>query len=301
MLNCYGMTCKLGTSGLGEGLVEESALGMLLALDIKMTNQRISPTLRDGACWNGDHLFLKVVKHGSLAIEQHGRTRIFGPDSLLITDPIHPYLATFDLTTSLILLRISREALRIRGLPNSFPEIFGGDASCPDVAAVRDFILFLVRKSDSISRELGLRMSQHCMDLMDIVLHEGAGSRRKRTGASALAFRAKQVIVRLARNPDVDVAWIARELNVSANYLTRAFKTTGQTPMRYLMSVRLQLAEKLLIARNGRVKEIAFQCGFSSSSHFCSVFKREFGVSPLEFALSRRPDASDCEEVSDAA
>jgi len=257
--------------------------------------------LRDSSFWNGDHLFLKVVRHGSMAIEQNGKKRNFGPNSLFITDPLHPYLSVFDTTTSFVMLRMSRESLRVRGLPYSFPEVIGGDSSSPDVSAVRDFILLLVRKGSSISRELGVRMSQHCVDLMDVVLGEGSRSGRRRTGASALAIRAKQVITRLARNSDLDVAWIARELNVSPNYLTRAFKTTGQTPMRYLMSVRLELAGNLLIEQNSRVKEIAFQCGFSSASHFCSVFKREFGSSPLEFAFSRRPDVRRCEEASDPA
>ena len=284
MLKSYGMICKLGTSGPGDGFVEDCALGSLLSLDIKMTNQRVSPTLRDNACWNGDHLFLKVVKQGSISIEQNRGTRTFGPDSLVIVDPLYPYAETFDISTSVAILRMSKEAMRIRGLPYSFHEVMGRDLSSPDVLVVRDFVLFLVAKSSSISQDVADRMSQHCMDLMDIVLNDGAKSGRNRTSASALVLRAKQVITRLARNPDLDVGWIARELSVSPNYLTRAFRSTGQTPMRYLMAVRLQLAKNLLLAQNPKVKEISFRCGFSSSSYFCAAFKREFGISPLEFA-----------------
>jgi AraC-like DNA-binding protein len=58
--------------------------------------------------------------------------------------------------------------------------------------------------------------------------------------------------------------------------------------MRYLTSVRLGLATRLLVEPNAKVKEVAFQSGFASSSHFCSVFKREFDMSPLEFASTRR-------------
>jgi AraC-like DNA-binding protein len=284
MLKSYGMVCRLGTSGPGDGFVENCALGSLLSIDIKMANQRVSPTLRDSACWNGDHLFLKVIRHGSISIEQNGNTRTFGTESLLITDPLHSYSEIFNASTSVAILRISKESLKIRGLPSSFHDVLGRDLSSPDVMAVRDFALFLVERSGSIGRDVAGRMSQHCMDLMDIVLNDGTKSGRNRTGASALVLRAKQVITRLARNPNLDVGWIARELSVSPNYLTRAFRATGQTPMRYLMSVRLQLARKLLAERNPKVKEISFQCGFSSSSHFCTAFKREFGASPLEFA-----------------
>ncbi len=135
-------------------------------------------------------------------------------------------------------------------------------------------------------------MTDQCLDLLDVVLKEGSKSGHRRTSATTLVLRAKQVIRRLARNPDLDVSWIARELNVSPNYLNRAFRATGETPMRYLMSLRLELASQLLLEGKLRVKEIAFSCGFVSSSHFCSVFKREFERSPLEFASIKQSEAS---------
>jgi len=300
MLNTYGMDCQFGTSGHADSIVEESALGSLLALDIQMTNQRVSPVLHDSACWNGEHLFLNVVKNGSISIVQNGSMRTFGPNSLVLMDPLHPYAATFD-KTAFGVLRISREDLKVRGLPYSFRDVLGCDMSSPDISAVRDFVLFLVQESSSMSSALGIRLSHHCMDLMDVILSEGPRSGRRRTGASALVLRARQVIMRLARNPDLDVAWIARELNVSSNYLTRAFKTTGQTPIRYLTSVRMQLAEKLLVEKNIKIKEVAFECGFASSSHFCSTFRREFGATPLEFAFSKRASALKDKEAFNSA
>jgi AraC-like DNA-binding protein len=288
MLNSYGMTCKLDTSGSADSIIQEWTLGELPILDLRMTKQLVAPTLRDSACWNGDHLFLKVVKSGSISIEQNGESRVFGPNSLIITDPLHSYVQSFDESTSLGVLRLSKETLRVRGLPYNFPEVHDGDLGSPDVQAVRDVILMLIDQSSTVSRELGHRLSQQCLDLMDVVLNGESKSGRKRTGAAALVLRAKQVILRLARNPDLDMNWIARELSVSPNYLTRAFKATGQTPMRYLMSVRLGFAAKLLVEQNAKVKEIAFRCGFASSSHFCSVFKRRFGMSPQEFAFTQR-------------
>jgi AraC-like DNA-binding protein len=292
MLHRYGMKCRLHDSLSADCSIQERPLGDFLILELDMGHQAVAPTLREDACWSGDHLFLKMVKRGSISIEQNGNTRTFGEQSVLAVDPLHAYAEYFGEQSSVTVLRLPKQALRDRGLPYSFHDVHVGDARSPDLMAVRDFVLSLARQHGAISSDLGKRMSDLCLDFMDVVFNEGSKSGRRRTSATTLVLRAKQVIRRLARNPNLDMSWIARELNVSPNYLTRAFRTTGQTPMRYLMSLRLDLASQMLTEMNRQVKEIAFTCGFVSTSHFCTVFKREFGMSPLEFALAQQPAVS---------
>jgi AraC-like DNA-binding protein len=292
LLNRYGMRSNLHDSRSADCQVRDGQLGELLILDVNMAHQLVSPVLKEDACWNGDHLFLKVVTRGSILIEQNGSSRTFGQRAVLAVDPLHGYSEIFGEQSSFTVLRIPKVALRDRGMPHTFRDVHVGDASSPDVRAVCDFILLLARQHGAISNDLGRRMTDQCLDVLDVVFAEEAKSGRRRTNAITLVLRAKQVIGRLARNPDLDVSWMARELNVSPNYLTRVFRTSGQTPMRYLMSLRLDLASKLLVEGNLRVKEIAFSCGFVSSSHFCSVFRQEFGMSPLEFASIKRSESS---------
>jgi AraC-like DNA-binding protein len=289
MLHNYGMKCRLHDSRSADCRIRERQLGSFLILDTEMAHQAVSPILRENACWNGDHLFLKVIERGSISIEQNGSTQTFSQRSVLAVDPLYAYAEHFDEPSSVTVLRLPKQALRDRGLPYSFRDVHTGDSSSPDIQAVCDFLLLLARQDGAISDSLSRLMSDQCLDFMDIVFNEGSKSGRKRTSATTLVLRAKQVMRRLARNPDLDVSSIARELNVSPNYLTRAFRASSQTPMRYLMSLRLDLASKLLTERNLQVKEVAFSCGFVSTSHFCNVFKREFGMSPLEFASTRQP------------
>lgn len=291
MLHGYGMKCRLHDSRSAACKIRQRQLGEFLVLDLDMAHQAVSPTLQENACWNGEHLFLKMIKRGSVSIEQNGSTRTFGQQSVLAVDPLHAYAEYFGERSSVTVLRLPKQALRDRGLPYSFHDVHFGDLSSPDVLAVRDFVLLLALQRGAISSELGKRMSDLCLDLLDVIFNEGSKSGPRRTSAITLVLRAKQVIRRFARNPDLDMSWIAREMNISPNYLTRAFRTTGQTPMRYLMSLRLELASQMLTETNRQVKEIAFGCGFVSTSHFCHVFKREFGMSPLDFA-SQRPAVS---------
>lgn len=65
------------------------------------------------------------------------------------------------------------------------------------------------------------------------------------------------------------------------------------TPQRYLTECRLQMAKTLLVQDNDlSIAEIAMQCGFNSNQYFSSVFKREAGLAPSQFALPIQTSSS---------
>jgi len=64
-------------------------------------------------------------------------------------------------------------------------------------------------------------------------------------------------------------------------YLGSVFKTyTGKTLHQALTEARLNLACRWLTQTDRSVEQIAFDVGFSSRSHFCTVFRQTFGISP---------------------
>jgi AraC-like DNA-binding protein/response regulator of citrate/malate metabolism len=74
---------------------------------------------------------------------------------------------------------------------------------------------------------------------------------------------------------------IASAIGVSGRHLTRCFKDElDLSPMTYLRRYRIQQARTMLEIEDSTVSEIAFAVGFSNSSHFGRVFRREVGVSP---------------------
>lgn len=59
-------------------------------------------------------------------------------------------------------------------------------------------------------------------------------------------------------------------------------QVTGCSINAYLTEVRLRHAKEALL-EGQTISSIAFECGFSSESHFASVFKRVTGITPTEF------------------
>lgn len=74
---------------------------------------------------------------------------------------------------------------------------------------------------------------------------------------------------------------------LSPFYFTRIFsKETGMTPYQYLISTRISAAKFLLKSTSFSIKEIGFQCGFSSVNSFCTAFKKWEGQTPGTYRSS---------------
>ena len=55
------------------------------------------------------------------------------------------------------------------------------------------------------------------------------------------------------------------------------------TVMEYVLKTRIVMASEMLKKERCSVTEVSSRCGFSSVSYFSRVFKREVGISPLEY------------------
>ena len=86
----------------------------------------------------------------------------------------------------------------------------------------------------------------------------------------------------LSRTLSVDE--LAREARVSKTALKEIFSRCGGMGVhKYFLKLKLSRASKLL-KRGVSVTDVASELGFSSQAYFSSAFKREVGVSPLEYA-----------------
>lgn len=100
-----------------------------------------------------------------------------------------------------------------------------------------------------------------------------------------LLARVESFVVRELANPDLSVELIASETGVSRSHLHRRLKVlTGMSPSNYIRQARMRHAAILLSEKRMAVSEVAYATGFSSLSHFSTVFKEFHGMSPTQFA-----------------
>ena len=85
------------------------------------------------------------------------------------------------------------------------------------------------------------------------------------------------------------IADLADEVGISRTALVERFtRYLSEPPMTYLTRWRLQLAARSLENTPRGVSEIAGEVGYESESAFNRAFKREFGVPPGRYRLSRK-------------
>ncbi|MBP7177060.1 MAG: helix-turn-helix transcriptional regulator [Thermoclostridium sp.] len=106
---------------------------------------------------------------------------------------------------------------------------------------------------------------------------------------------AKKYSVRKDINIAIDYLWensslefsldtLCQITNLSPYYFIRLFRDhTGKTPYEYYMDIKISKAMSYLRNRQHSITEVCFLLGFSSHSHFSSVFRKRVGVTPTEY------------------
>jgi YesN/AraC family two-component response regulator len=95
--------------------------------------------------------------------------------------------------------------------------------------------------------------------------------------------RAKQFIAE-HQTEELSLDQVAQSVHTSKFYFCKMFKkSTGINFTDYLSRVRTERAKNLLLNRNLRISEIAYEVGFQSLTHFNRVFKRILGQSPTDY------------------
>jgi AraC-like DNA-binding protein len=84
---------------------------------------------------------------------------------------------------------------------------------------------------------------------------------------------------------------LAASAHVSEGYFSRSFKATfGETPHQYLMSRRMERAQRLLRDTDLPVTEVCLAVGFTSLGSFSTQFRRFVGMSPTRYREEPRTD-----------
>ena len=82
---------------------------------------------------------------------------------------------------------------------------------------------------------------------------------------------------------ELRLAELADLANVVPTSLCHIFKSqTGNTLSSYIAQVRIGHAKELLLNGDTAVKQIAYECGFSTVTNFNRLFKKYAGCTPTE-------------------
>ncbi len=184
---------------------------------------------------------------------------------------------------------VLRERMELFDADNAIASQDGQVVTCAGMGATMDVVLAVVGRHVS---------SAELMTVANIFLHEKirdfgtrqpfGGARGTATGDSDLD-RAIEIMQANIEDP-VSIGDLVETIGTSNRSMERKFRAyLGTTPNTYYRQLRLAQANNLLVNTTLSVREVGLACGFSGG--FSVLYKRFFGVTPLEMRRRRRETA----------
>lgn len=233
----------------------------------------------------GGFLRLRYQRSGECTVEQDGRQRSMSAGQWLVIDGSRPHTVSNMCEASSLSLQLPRSVLSARDLRLAKslhgPFAMNGHVSKLLFECLRLSIEDLDEMSESASQELGLSM----LEMFRIATNEVAAQQDRSSNREVMEQRVRDHIRRHLYEPDLSVESVAKSMGCSSRYIHKIFESQ-ESVSRMIWSQRLDRCKEELMAPRNRdltLTELAYEFGFSSSSHFSRSFRTRFGMTPSEF------------------
>lgn len=151
-----------------------------------------------------------------------------------------------------------------------------------------DKLIILMKQLQDLAREkapwrtLSYMTTAIMCRLYDDINEKDAPETTKRTGKQLISDIKDYVNHNIHTN--LSVMNIAGKFGYNDKYLTHMFKNiTGETLKQYIISRKVEEANRLLTDTNISITEIAYILGYSDNHNFMKLYKEKTGMSPSEY------------------
>jgi AraC-like DNA-binding protein len=274
-----------------EGFIREARFGAITMTDVLLSEQRITRRERHIAKLDKDCYYVEFVQQGNVNILQAGQTLLSNPCVGAIFSASEAYdLECMGKVRSLY-LEIPRKEFAARFSDSKLPVALTIPTGRGLGRIAAEFCASIAAEGSALDETVRSRLGTELMDVLALALDMGDKDELSEdaTAQKARLRSVKGWIEQHLTDPDLSLEKIARSNGVSLRHLHYLFRLTDVSVSEWILDRRLQRCYDVLTRpelRSLSVTEVAYQLGFSSSSHFSTVFRKKFGHSPSE--LRRR-------------
>lgn len=101
----------------------------------------------------------------------------------------------------------------------------------------------------------------------------------------ALMERVMDCINKHITEPEFNVEMLAKNVGISRIHLNRKIKEiAGITPSEFIRNHRLEQAARMISEHKVNIAQVTYAVGFTNQTHFSTIFKKQYGMTPTEYA-----------------
>jgi AraC-like DNA-binding protein len=274
-----------------HGFIREARFGAVTMTDVLLSEQRISRRGRHIAKLDKDCYYVEFVQHGKINILQSGQSLLSNASIGAIFSASEAYDLECVGKVRSLYLEIPRKEFAERFRKDRIPvaRTMATGRGLGRIAS--EFCSMLALEGATLDAPARTRLGDELMDVLALALEMGEQDdlTADRTVQQVRLRTVKAWIEEHLEDPDLSLEKVAKNNGISLRHLHYLFRPTDMSVSEWIWDRRLQRCFEVLTRPELRplsVTEVAYQLGFSSSSHFSTAFRRKFGISPSD--LRRR-------------
>jgi len=248
-------------------------------------SERIKTALDEG-------LILFFGLHGESVIQTSAGCSQILPSSIYAIPPLTLFSLDCPKDAGVLQLRVSPDILRMAGWnAETFIQCWFTGKKIKDAAQMelrqRYAALFRLYLQDRTSPDL----AGQAIGIAALLRERFPVSPKRSTQLDANSALLLEKVLRYIQEhwqESVSLAEIAEREFLSESYLSRLFRRhLGKTFTEYIVSIRLEHAQRYLEDTRNSVTETAYVCGFKSTNSFIHYFRQHYGTTPGQYRKAK--------------
>lgn len=270
-----------------RGFIRETKFGDVALTDILLSEQRIRRNDRHIAMLDKECYYLQLLHTGKMSVIQHGETHRSNAARGAIFSATEPYELQAHGEVRSFYLELPRHEFAQRFPHQQIPVSASLNTTHGLGRLASEFCATLAAEDIKIDAGVRATLGNQLMDLLALTLQTPNGDMptAERSVKKARLRSVQQWIEAHISDADLSLEKIAGANGMSLRYLHVLFEGCETSVSEWIWNRRLQLTYDGLTKNGGRsITSIALDNGFNSPTHFSTMFRRKYGVSPRDVA-----------------
>ncbi|TYR31598.1 helix-turn-helix domain-containing protein [Mesorhizobium microcysteis] len=274
-----------------RGFIREAKFGGVVLTDILLSEQNIRRNRQHISRLDKECYYLQLLHKGSISVVQGGEVHKSNAARGAIFCATEQYELHGHGEVRSFYLEIPRDEFALRFPRERIPVSAALNTTQGLGRIATEFCATLATEGSRLEDGVRAGLGSQLMDLLAFSLMTSEGDMPAAEGAvqKARLRSVQQWIETHIAEPDLSLERVATANGMSLRYLHLLFRNCDMSASEWIWNRRLQLAYDRISRGDGvSITAIAYDHGFNSSSHFSTMFRRKYGLSPRDIARSRQ-------------